>query len=162
LNDRVLEFAIGKELFAVDILEVQEVIPVPPLTPMPSQMRSFKGMINLRGLLIPVFDLKEKLGIRNSSDEVEPGVVIVKMEEISIGLLVDKICQVLFIKPSMLSEKASVINQINPKYVRFVHQSDDHLTVILSLKDTFKIQSLKSLLDHSAQSESGEQCQNSA
>ena len=145
MSQRVLEFVVGSEYFAVDLLEVQEVIPPPKLTTLPSPMASFLGMTDLRSELIPIFDLHTKLGIKSTCQASEPGVVIVKVENLSIGLAVDKIEQVLFLSEENFTSDPIVLGQVSAKYAKHVHQTDEHITVMLDIKSCFSIKAIAAM-----------------
>ena len=92
---RFLEFNLGKESYAVGLLKVKEVITRPEVTPIPKSPAYVCGLINLRGLVLTVIDLRKKLGITPSADDSQTAVIIFDLEDRMIGVVVDSIQKVL-------------------------------------------------------------------
>jgi purine-binding chemotaxis protein CheW len=92
---RFLEFHLGKESYAVGLLKVKEVITPPEITPIPKSPAYVCGLINLRGLVLTVIDLRKKLGIQPSTDQSQAAVIIFDLEDHMVGVVVDSIQKVL-------------------------------------------------------------------
>ena len=92
---RFLEFALGKENFAIELLKVKEVITPPDMTPIPKSPPHVCGLMNLRGLVLTVIDLRKKLGITPDEDTSQNGVIIFDLGERLVGVKVDSIQRVL-------------------------------------------------------------------
>lgn len=93
-TERYLEFNLGKESYAVGLLKVKEVITLPEVTPIPKSPAHVCGLINLRGLVLTVIDLRVKLGIK-PNPESQTAVIIFDLEERMVGVVVDSIQKVL-------------------------------------------------------------------
>ncbi len=111
-SKRFLEFNLGQESYAVTLLKVREVITPPEVTPIPKAPSYVCGLINLRGLVLTVIDLRKKLGITPNKDASQNAVIIFDLEERMVGIVVDSIQKVLNvsdeqIKPVPDSEGAS-------------------------------------------------------
>lgn len=96
-SNRYLEFHLGNESYAVELLTVKEVITIPELTPIPKAPTYVSGIMNLRGQVITVIDLRKKLGIIPSKDNSQCGVIIFDLKDRSLGVMVDSIHKVLTI-----------------------------------------------------------------
>lgn len=92
---RFLEFKLGNESYAVELLKVREVITPPDMTPIPKAPAYVCGLMNLRGLVLTVIDLRKKLGITPHKDAAENGVIIFDLGEKMVGVMVDSIQKVL-------------------------------------------------------------------
>lgn len=88
---RFLEFYLGGESYAVELLKVKEVITPPKLTPIPEAPSYVSGLINLRDLVIGVIDLRKKLGITPDKDTRQTAVIIFDLEGGVVGVIVDSI-----------------------------------------------------------------------
>ncbi|MEZ4742402.1 MAG: chemotaxis protein CheW [Bdellovibrionota bacterium] len=115
-GDRFLNFVLGDNQYAIPLLTVVEVIAVPSFTPFPKSPKYFVGITDLRGQVIPVLDLRKKLGIELSKDNSNEAVIIIRLGEYSLGVLVDSVESVLTPKsdevsppPSWLYEDSSFI-----------------------------------------------------
>lgn len=91
---RYLEFYLGKESYAVSLLKVKEVITPPEITPIPKSPAYVCGLINLRGLVLTVIDLRKKLGIVPTKDS-QTAVIIFDLDDRMVGVVVDSIQKVL-------------------------------------------------------------------
>ncbi len=94
-SKRFLEFQLGKESYAVELLVVKEVITPPDMTPIPKAAPYVCGLMNLRGLVLTVIDLRKKLGITPEKDTSQNAVIIFDMNDRMVGVVVDSIQKVL-------------------------------------------------------------------
>ena len=139
---RYLSFSLGTEEYAVPLLTVREVIAVPEITPVPSAPVHFLGIMNLRGQVISIVDLRLKLGIK-SSKSAETSVIICDLEEIVIGIVVDSINSVLSPKQEEISIKPEIQNNRNTSYITSVYQNGQKLVLILDVKKALGMEDLK-------------------
>ncbi|HLW56161.1 MAG TPA: chemotaxis protein CheW [Bacteriovoracaceae bacterium] len=126
-SKRFLEFALGKESYAIELLKVKEVITPPEMTPIPKAPSYVCGLMNLRGLVLTVIDLRKKLSITPSEDTSQNGVIIFDLGERLVGVVVDSIQRVLNveednIKPVPDSDK-------NNSYILGVLQQESKLVM---------------------------------
>lgn len=140
--NRFIEFGLGKENYAVSLLMVREVISVPETTPIPTSPSHFLGIINLRGQIISVIDLRKKLKIEAKSDKEEV-VIIVDIGGVNVGVVVDSINKVLAFSSDDVSEMPTVDAQINTRFIFGVYKKEDSLTILL---DIAKILSSKDMI----------------
>jgi purine-binding chemotaxis protein CheW len=138
-----LQFDLGQESYGVKLLAVKEVITVPEVTPLPNGPTFFKGIMNLRGQIISIVDLRKKLGIKSKANIDEEAVVIVDFDGASIGLIVDSINKVLSFELTELVEIPEVQSQVNSKFIQGVHRGDDKLTLVLDLAKVFNMAELQ-------------------
>ena len=142
-NVTFLQFDLGNESYGVKLLSVKEVITVPEVTPLPNGPSYFQGIMNLRGQIISIVDLRKKLGIKSKSNIDEDAVVIVDFDGVSIGLIFDSINKVLSFDLSQLVEIPEVQSQVNSKYIQGVHRGDEKLTLVLDLAKIFNLVELQ-------------------
>lgn len=143
--ERYLEFSLGKELYAVQLLKVKEVIPHPETTPLPNGPSHFLGIMNLRGQIISIVDLRKKLKISIKEDQKESAVIIMNFEGICIGLVVDSIDKVLNVSIKNISEVPEVESAVNGKYIQGVFKHDESLVILLNLEKLLDIDKIKQL-----------------
>lgn len=101
---RFLEFNLGGESYAVELLKVKEVITPPEMTPIPKAPAYVCGLMNLRGLVLTVIDLRKKLGIVPDKDSSQNGVIIFDLGERLVGVMVDSIQKVLNIHQEQIKD----------------------------------------------------------
>jgi len=95
VSKRFLEFQLGKESYAVDLLKVKEVITPPEMTPIPKAASYVCGLMNLRGLVLTVVDFRKKLSINPGSDASQNAVIIFDLGDRLVGAVVDSVQKVL-------------------------------------------------------------------
>jgi purine-binding chemotaxis protein CheW len=92
---KYLTFALDREEYGIEILQVREIIGLMEITSVPQVPAYVLGVINLRGKIIPVIDLRLKFGIAKADYTSETCIIIVDAEDVLMGVLVDKVCEVL-------------------------------------------------------------------
>jgi len=106
-DSKYLSFLLSREEYAIDILKVQEIIGLIPITPVPNAPEYIRGVLNLRGKIIPVMDLRTRFGMNRTEDTDETCVIVAQEEEYLMGIVVDKVSEVLVIQGSEIEEVPS-------------------------------------------------------
>lgn len=141
---RFIEFSLGREDYAIPLLMVREVISVPDTTPIPKSPGHFLGIMNLRGQVISVVDLRKKLKIEAKQDK-EEAVIIVDIGGMNIGVVVDSINKVLAFSSDEVSEMPEVENQINTHFIFGVYKKENALTVLLDIAKVLDLTDLEAI-----------------
>ena len=142
--DRFIEFSLGKEDYAIPLLMVREVISVPDTTPIPKSPTHFLGIMNLRGQVISVVDLRKKLKVDAKQDK-EEAVIIVDIGGMNIGVVVDSINKVLAFSQEEVSVMPEVENQINTQYIFGVYKKEHSLTVLLDIAKVLDLKDMEAI-----------------
>ena len=132
-SKRYLEFILGKESYAVELLKVKEVITPPDMTPIPKAPPYVCGLINLRGLVLTVIDLRKKLGIVPDKETSQNAVIIFDLEDRLVGVVVDSIQKVLHIKNEHIKQVPDGEGQ-TAAYFQGILQQENKLTMWLDPK----------------------------
>lgn len=139
-TEHLATFFLSREEYGVDVRLVQEIIRVSEITPVPRAPESIKGVINLRGRIIPVVDLKKKLGL----GDVDPGrrarIVVVKLRDRLVGLLVDAASQVLKVPVSSIDPAPDAVVEIDADYIRGVAKLPDRLIILMDLQKILSLE----------------------
>lgn len=106
-SNRYLCFDLGPDEFAIPLLSVREVLAMPEITPIPQSPAHFLGIMNLRGLVISIMDLRQKMGLKPQAHE-ETTVVILDFEECRLGVVVDRVNSVQSFTEEEIKEKPRV------------------------------------------------------
>lgn len=141
---RFIEFSLGKEDYAIPLLMVREVISIPDTTPIPKSPPHFLGIMNLRGQVISVVDLRKKLKVDAKQDK-EEAVIIVDIGGMNIGVVVDSINKVLAFSSDEVSEMPEVENQINTHYIFGVYKKENSLTVLLDIAKVLDLKDMEAI-----------------
>lgn len=96
-HGRYLTFALGQEAFGLEIIYVKEIVGLQPITPLPEAPDFVRGIINLRGRIIPVIDARLRFGKEHGAYTDRTCIVVVEIEGVSVGLIVDSVSEVLTI-----------------------------------------------------------------
>lgn len=137
-TSRYLCLNLGAEEFAIPLLTVKEVLGMPEVTPIPQTPTYFLGIMNLRGQVISVVDLRTKLGIKPSNSE-ETAVIILDLDDSSFGIVVDKVNSVQEISKEQLSEKPSLENSKANEFINGVFKKENGLILVLDISRTLSV-----------------------
>jgi len=132
-TEHLATFFLDREEYGVDVKLVQEIIRVAQVTPVPRAPEFIRGVINLRGRIIPVIDLKRKLGLGEFTEARASRVVVVKVKERLIGLLVDGASQVLKVPVSVIEAAPEEVVEIDANFIRGVAKLESRLIILIDL-----------------------------
>jgi purine-binding chemotaxis protein CheW len=122
------------EEFAVDILSVQEIIRMVEITRVPKAPSFVEGVINLRGRIIPVLDLRRRLGVPGAERTAQSRIVVVMVRGRVVGLVVDSVSEVLRIPKSAMEPAPSLGTTVGAEFIQGVGRLEDRLLTLLDLK----------------------------
>jgi purine-binding chemotaxis protein CheW len=144
---QLVGFIIGAELFGVDILMVQEIIRHTTITPIPNAPDFIEGVINLRGNIIPVIDLRKRLNLNgNGSNESDHWILILNVEDRVTGFIVDKVTQVLKLQASIIKPAPDiVVAGLKSQYISGLCKVDERLLVLLDFNRILLVEEIKKL-----------------
>lgn len=144
---QLVGFNIGSELFGVNILSVQEIIRTTPITPIPDSPDFIEGVINLRGNIIPVIDLRKRLNLLTDGfNENNLWIVILNVDNRVTGFIVDHVTQVLKINADIIKPAPDiVIAGLQSQYISGVCKIDERLLVLLDFNQILRIDEIKKL-----------------
>ncbi len=144
---QLVGFTIGKELFGVNILMVQEIIRAAPITAVPNSPDFVEGVINLRGNIIPVIELRKRLGFTTPEVSMEDSwILILDIEGRITGFIVDSVTEVLKIEESTIEPPPDiVVAGLESQYIRGVCEIDDRLLILLDFTRILLVEEIKKL-----------------
>ncbi|WP_300773235.1 chemotaxis protein CheW [uncultured Desulfovibrio sp.] len=130
---QLVTFRIGEEEFGVDILAVQEIIRLVPITPVPRAPVDIAGVINLRGKVIPVVNMRSRFSLPARDASPQTRIVVMESEEKIVGFLVDAVSEVLRIPVTTVEDPPPVVAGIGSEYIRGVGKLAERLLILLDL-----------------------------
>jgi purine-binding chemotaxis protein CheW len=142
---QVVGFRIGNETFGVRIGSVREIVRVPEITSVPSAPETVEGVINLRGKIIPVMDLRKRFGHVDIQPDKKNRILVVELDNKLIGLIVNAASEVLKIPPSDIEAPGSVFAEGESSYVTGVGKLRGRLIILLDVSKLLHQQEVKRL-----------------
>lgn len=130
-KNKYLTFTLGNEAFGIEILFVTEIIGLQQITEVPDLPEYVKGIINLRGKIIPVMDMRSRFKKELREYDERTCIIVVDIGEISIGLIVDRVSEVVDIPEESVSEPPKVNKNSQNKYVKGIGKIGDSVKLIL-------------------------------
>lgn len=126
-------FKLGQEEYAVDIHYVQEIVKLLDITRVPKAPNFVEGVVNLRGSIIPVMNLRKRFGLPPAENNDNNKIMMLKVNEIVVGIIVDGVSEVLHLPFSAIEPPPKVIGNANEDYLEGVGKLDDRLFMLLDL-----------------------------
>ncbi len=153
-----LTFKLGDEVFALDISKVREVLDFTTVTKVPRTPDFMRGVINLRGSVVPVVDLRLKFGMTLTEKTVNTCVIIVEVtvdgETTVLGALADSVQEVLDLGAEQVSPPPKIGTKLRTEFIRGMGNRNDHFLIILDIDRVFSVEELSGV--QSAQTGAGE------
>ena len=142
---KVIKFRLKNEEYGVDVKQVKSIERMEHITRVPNTPPFVKGVINLRGVVIPIIDLRKRLGFELKDYNEQTRIIIVNVEEMEVGLIVDAANDVLDIPLSSIAPPPKVIGGIDSEYLSGVAKINDSLLVLLNLNKVLDPNEVKEL-----------------
>lgn len=135
-NDELIQlvgFKLGDEEYAIDVLKIQEIIRLIEITSVPRMDSYVLGVMNLRGKVIPVIDLRVRFNLDKSDFDKKTRTIVVKFEKENIGFVVDEVTEVARISKSMVEPTPPLVGSIGQEYILGICKYDDRLIILLDI-----------------------------
>jgi purine-binding chemotaxis protein CheW len=135
-EQQLVTFSLGTEEFGIEIMKVQEIIRIPPITRVPQAPGHFEGVINLRGNVISVINLRSRFGLPDGKNEVDDEIsriIVLKDNKREFGIRVDAVNEVLQPQDMDLEPPPSVSVGIDASFIRGIGKIGDRLIIFLNL-----------------------------
>lgn len=148
-----LTFKLDDEIFALDITQVREVLDFTAVTKVPQTPRFMRGVINLRGNVVPVVDLRTKFGMPPATEMESMCIIIVEVmmegETTVLGALADSVQEVLDLDETQIEPAPRIGTRLKSGFIKGMGKRDDHLIIILDMDRVFSLEELVMVNDSS-------------
>ncbi len=145
-NSTYLTFYLDEELFGLNILLVREVLEYTAITKVPMTADFMRGVINVRGHVVPVIDLRQKFGMETIEQTVNTCIIIVELEiegeSATMGALVDGVQEVLDIAPEQIEASPRLGSRIDTRFIQGIGKLGERFVILLDIQDIFSSQEL--------------------
>ncbi|MBE0617210.1 MAG: chemotaxis protein CheW [Proteobacteria bacterium] len=140
-SNQYLTFTLDEEVFALEIAKVREVLEFSGVTKVPRTPEFMRGVINLRGSVVPVVDLKRKFGMGTTERSVDTCVIIAEVElegeTAVLGALADSVQEVLDLEPAQIEPPPRMGNRMRTEFIRGMGKRDDQFLILLDIDRVF-------------------------
>ncbi len=127
-------FLLGKENYGVEIHSVTTIEKMLPYARVPKTPDYIKGVINLRGEIVPIMDIRTRFGMEISEETEETRVIIIKINDISLGIIVDEVDEVLDLNEEAIENVANFTNDLSMDYILGVGKIDGKIVTLLNIE----------------------------
>jgi len=144
---QLVSFKIGEEEYGVDILTVQEIIKYQQITKIPNSPDFVEGVISLRGRVIPVIDLRAFMGMAGTINKANSNIVIVEIEERTVGFIVDAVSEVLRVPKNITEAPPELMAHKRSEFVVALAKLSDKLIILIDLGRIFEAAQKREIFD---------------
>ncbi len=141
-----LTFKLDDEVFALDITKVREVLDFTTVTKVPRTPEFMRGVINLRGSVVPVVDLRLKFGMSKTEKTVNTCIIIVEVkvddETMVLGALADSVQEVMDLEPDHIEPAPKIGTRLNTEFIKGMGKRDDRFVILLDIDKVFSTSEL--------------------
>ncbi len=144
---KYLLFYLGDELYGVNIINVTEIIEMQRITPVPDMPNYIRGVINLRGKVIPVMDLRLRFRMSEREYDDRTCIVVTSIDKSSLGLIVDTVAEVHDIHPDNVEHASRMPSSEGEQYVEGIGKLDDRVSVLIDARKILRGEALQAVQD---------------
>lgn len=142
---KAIVFQLNKEEYGVDILQVRSIEKLQAITRVPKAPHFVNGVINLRGIITPVIDLRKRFALEEGDETEETRIIIVHVAESDVGLIVDSATDVLDIPEDAIEPPADIVGGVKAEYLRGVAKLENRLLIMLNLEKVLNPEEIEEL-----------------
>lgn len=150
-----LTFKLDEEVFALDVAKVKEILEYTNITKVPQTPDFMRGVINLRGSVVPVIDLRLKFGMTSTEQTVNTCIIVTEVdmdgETILLGTLADSVQEVNEMEPAQIEAAPHIGTKLNTDFIKGMGKQDSHFVMILDIDKVFSSVELASIQDTDSQ-----------
>lgn len=140
-STQYLTFTLGEEVFAVDVARVREILELTTITQVPQVPPYMRGVINLRGSVVPVIDMRLKFGMSATEKTVNTCIIVVEVqmegETIVLGALADSVQEVIEMEGGQIEPAPHIGTHLNTEFIRGMGKHDERFVMILDIDRVF-------------------------
>jgi purine-binding chemotaxis protein CheW len=150
-STQLVTFQLGEELYGVNIMDVKEIVRVQSIRGIPNAPVYVEGIFNLRSEIIPIINLHKRFHIRklitSEEDELLSGFVIIDLDGMKLGIIIDKISRVVTIEKDEIQPPPQMFSGIGAEYITGVVRQEDGYLIILDIRDLFNPKELQKIAE---------------
>lgn len=147
-----LSFKLSEEVFAINVSKVLNILEMKPITKVPKSPEYMKGVINLRGTVLPVIDMRLKFGMPENKVTIDTSIVVLNIEkegeEIMLGILVDAVREVLEFRSEEIAPSPTIGTKYNSGFIEGMWRVDENFIMILNIDKVFSVDEIIDFKEH--------------
>ena len=144
--NQYVSFALGKEVFAIDVMKIKGVERLSEITAIPKYPDFIEGVINLRNEIIPIVDLRKRFGMAAAEPTKETRIVLVELDSFSVGLIVDRVFEVFQLLDNEIGHMPQISRStVGSQFIKGVAEVRDRLIILLDLNSIFSEEEAQTL-----------------
>ncbi|MFW6223480.1 MAG: chemotaxis protein CheW [Spirochaetota bacterium] len=148
-NLQLVTFELGGETYGIDIMQVEGIVQVQQIRPIPYAPEYVEGIFNLRGEIIPVINLHRRFRLKqmdlSEEDKLLSGMVILAIDDMHLAVMIDKVSRVVRVKQDEVQPPPQMISGIGAEYIQGVVNNEDNYLIILDARRLFNMRELEQL-----------------
>lgn len=133
-EQQMVVFGLGREEYGVEITEVQEIVRLQEITKIPNTPEFVEGVVNLRGKVIPLIDMKKRFGLEQTERTGDNRIIVINVHNSIIGVIVDYVSEVLRISDDRIEQPPAIVKGIGKEYLKGIGKISDRLLILLDLE----------------------------
>lgn len=130
---QLVTFGLAEEEFGLDILGVKEIIRMTEITRVPKAPEFVEGVINLRGRVIPIIDLRKRFNLSSREHDKDTRIIVVEIQSVTVGFVVDSVSEVLRIPADTVEPPPQVVSGVEAESIKGVGKLDERLLILLDV-----------------------------
>ena len=154
---QIVVFKLLDEEYSIDIMHVLEIINYEPIREVPEVPDYVEGIVNLRGTIYPIFNLRTRLHMMPYMAMDDTKIILIHLGELKVGMIVDSLREILTIQEEELEQKSKVLEKYESKYIEEIVKKDDRMIVILNV-DLLLADDEEELINHENNSSCNAEC----
>ncbi|MDX1701649.1 MAG: chemotaxis protein CheW [Melioribacteraceae bacterium] len=131
---QLVTFCLGEEEFGFDIFKVKEINKMMELASVPNSPSFVEGVANLRGRIIPVLDLRNKLGMKKKNYDDDTRIIVIEIHTQTVGFIVDRVNEVLRISQNITEPPPEIVTSIESEFITAIAKLENRLLILLDLE----------------------------
>jgi purine-binding chemotaxis protein CheW len=145
MEKQIVVFELGSEFFGMDIATVESIIKMQAITRMPHAPSFVEGLINLRGKVLPVIDLRKRFGMPSKEADKNNRIIVINLSGTEVGMVVDGVSEVLTISDEMVEPAPKIATTVESEFITGIAKLDERLVILLDLGQVLSAQEQGSL-----------------
>ncbi len=150
MERQLVVFELADENYGLDITTVESIIKMQAITKMPHAPKFIEGITNLRGMVVPVMDLRRRFGLESKEEDRDTRIVVSNMGGMQVGIIVDEVSQVLRIQDEAIEPPPPMSTTINSSFVMGIAKLENQLVILLDLEKVLSVEEQEKLMSIAA------------